>query len=62
MNKNDLSKLFVSTKSHGHLLFIKSIRWGRDYQIDSLFEHSESGHDIIMQALNSKLIGDNDED
>lgn len=62
MNKNDLSKLFVSTKSHGHLLFIKSIRWGRDYQIDGLFEHSESGHDIIMQALNAKLIGDNDED
>lgn len=62
MNENDLSKLSVSAKSYGCLLLIKNMRWGRDYQIDSLFENSEEGHDIIMQVLNATLIGDNDED
>ena len=62
MNENDLSKLSVSAQSYGCLLLIKNMRWGRDYQIESLFEHSEEGHDVIMQVLNATLIGDNDED
>ena len=62
MNENDLSKLSVSAKSYGCLLLIKDRRWGRDYQIESLFEDSEGGNDIIMQVLNATLIGDNDED
>ena len=62
INENDLSKISESAKSYGCLLLIKDRRWGRDYQIDSLFDYSEEGHDIIMQVLNATLIGDNDED
>ncbi len=62
MNENDLSRLSVSAKSHGCLLLIRNMRWGRDCQIDSLVEYPEGGHDIIMQVLNATLIGSNDED
>ena len=62
MNETDLSKLSVSDKFHDRLLFIKNFRWGVDYQIDSLFEYSEEGREIIMQVLNATLIGGNDED
>jgi hypothetical protein len=57
MDEEDLPRLSALSKSCDCLLLIKERRWGRDYQIDSLFEYSEQGRDLIMQTLNATLIG-----
>lgn len=62
MDEEDLSRLSALPQPFGCLLLIKERRWGRDYQIDSLFEYSEKGRDLIMQTLDATLMGEDDED
>ena len=62
MDEEDLSRLLALRKPYNCLLLIKGIQWGRDYQIDSLFEHSERGRGMIMKILNATFIGEVDED
>jgi len=62
MDEEDLSRLSALPRPFGCLLLIKVRRLGRDYQIDSLFEYSEKGREMIMKILNATFIGEDDED
>ncbi len=62
MDEEDLLRLSAVPQPYACLLLIKDRRWGRDYQIDSLFEHSEKGLDMIMKTLNATFTGEDDED
>ncbi len=56
-----LSEISKLVKSHNCLLLLKSFRWGRDYQIDTLWEDTENGRKVILKTLNAELIGEDDE-
>lgn len=62
MNKKYLSKLSASLKSCGCLLLLEDIRWGRDYQIESLLDYPEEDYNVVLQVLNAEFIGASDED
>lgn len=62
INNKYLSELSASLKSCGCLLLLKKIRWGRDFQIETLLEYPEEDYNVVLQILNAEFIGASDED